>query len=519
MKVNFKILVLGVISSCFLACDNHDENDRKSNANIDKELKVDNLYDANSNLKREFGKALMKSLNKSKALRNLIKNESLKMFDNDYEILYQLIKNKELESGKTVREIILENLSDEALLNKIELNNPTLTILVPKLPENSFSATIWDADSEIPKVAIRLTTSNDVPLINQDGTEEIFKAEYTPSFPVIVLKDNERIILSNSATGKNIRSSLVANINGLDYKFLDDCFDGSKKTKNATARTVNSSLLDDKIINAYNIYTGADVDGWQRDYIYYGITPGTPKGPFKYDFHEAIKSFALLGDPTAAYNKIADQTGDPRLPEQVVGNENGPLTPISTWAGGNYEFKIRIIINGKNGVGSEVIKYFNATVEDLFDFTYVKGDRTGFLKYWYIRDIKGLKKMDLNIPIFSWDLDQYASSIKIDIEEIDLTETIILTESRSVEYASNFGVELSGGYQDYIKIGLKYGTSQKVVKNSAVQRTFTQGNDLLGDVIINFADNIIINKLGNEYITREYSSGLYSIAVEPIRVQ
>lgn len=127
--------------------------------------------------------------------------------------------------------------------------------------------------------------------------------------------------------------------------------------------------------------------------------------------------------------------------------------------------------------------------------------------------------MNLNIPVFNWDLDQYASSIKIDIEEIDLTETTILTESRNVEFASNFGVDVSGGYKDYVKIGLKYGTSQKVNSISTVQRTFTQGNDLLGDVIVNFGDNVIIDNSGGAYTTREYNSGLYSITVEPMRVQ
>ena len=520
MNRSFKLSLFSFFYLLTLSsCDNQNESVDPTTKEKS-ELKVEKLYDADSNLKREFGKALVKSLNESKALRDLIKNESLKMFDNDYDVLYQTIKDEKLENNVTVRQSLIKNLGNEGLLNQIEINNPTLTIFVPELPENSFSAEVWDTQTQIPAVAIRLITSNDVPIINQDGTEDIIEAKYIPAFPVIVLKNNERIVSSNNSTSKNIKTSLVSRINGLDYKFLDDCFDKSKNLKNQASRTVNSAALDSKVITAYNTYTGANVDGWQRDYIYYNITPGTPKGPFKYDFQETITSFSLQGDPTAAYNTIADQTGDPKFPESAVGDANGGNFVMGgSWTGGNFEFKIRIIVNGKNGIGTEIIKYFTATGNDLFDCTYVRGQKAGIFRYWYHRKINSLKSINLNIPIFNWDLDQYASTIKIDIEEVDLTETTILTESRSVEFASNFGVEVSGGYEEYVKVGLKYGTSQKVVKTSTIQRTFTQGNDLLGDVIVNFADNVIIGTTGSTYTTREYSSGLYSITVEPTRVQ
>ena len=52
--------------------------------------------------------------------------------------------------------------------------------------------------------------------------------------------------------------------------------------------------------------------GWQRDYIYYNITPNTTKGPFNNNFKEHLVSFEMLGDPRTALNKIADQAGDPK---------------------------------------------------------------------------------------------------------------------------------------------------------------------------------------------------------------
>ncbi|MDX6189930.1 hypothetical protein SGQ83_11265 [Flavobacterium sp. Fl-318] len=432
------------------------------------------------------------------------------MFDNDYEVLYQMIKDERLEGNITVREMILKNLGNEALLNSIEINNPTLTILVPELPENSFSAQLWNTENQIPKVAIRLSTTNNIPVINLDGSEEIIKQEYIPAYPIIVIKDNERIVVSNNSVNKGIKTRSVGVFNGVNYKFLDNSFDGVNKSKAELARTVEVSAIDPKIITAYNTYNAVNVDGWQRDYIYYGITPDSQKGPFKYNFQEGIKSFMLQGDLNSAYDKIAEQTGDPYMPGRISAND---LSNIGGWADGSFEFKVRILVNAKNGVGSEIIKYFSARVRDLFSFKYLGGP------FYFYRRFEGFKKMDLNIPIFNWDLDQYASTIKIDVEEVDLTVTTVLTESRNAEFASNFSVDVSGGYKDYVKVGLKYGTSQKITKTSTVQKTFTEGNDLLGDVIVNFADNVIIGADGANYTTREYSSGLYSIGIEPIRVQ
>ncbi len=490
--------VFGSFAMLF-SCSNIDEID-----STDEVLSVDEIYDAKSTLKRKFGQSLMASLNESKSLRDLIKNESLKMFDNDYEVLYQMIKDERLENGITVRQLILKNLGDENLLNEIEINNPTLTILVPELPEDSFSAKLWDTQNQIPKVAVRVLTSNDVPIINLDGSEEILPSKYIPSFPVIVIKDNERIIASGSNEFKKLKTKVINKSKDIEFKFLDDCFDRTKTTSGDLKRIVTGNLLDQKIKNAYNIYSTAE--GWDRDYIYYDITPSSPDGSFKYDFQEGLTSFILLGDPMAAYNTIADQTGDPTI-KLTTSN------PQSGWTGGNFEFKVRVIYNSTNGAGSEIIKYFTAIPSDLFVLNYVRPNP--FSNYTLSSVV--LKTKFLNIPIFNWDLDQYATTIKIDIEEIDLTETTVLTDTRVVEFATNFSIDPTAGFLK--KIGLKFGASLKETETHSVQRTFTEGNDELGEVIVNFADDIIVNQYGSLYYTRQYSSGLYSISVEPVRVQ
>ena len=60
--------------------------------------------------------------------RNLIKNEALKMIDNDYDVLYQLVKDEMLEDNITFEQYIGKYIEMDKLLS-INEKFPTLTIL------------------------------------------------------------------------------------------------------------------------------------------------------------------------------------------------------------------------------------------------------------------------------------------------------------------------------------------------------------------------------------------------------
>ena len=77
-----------------------------------------------------------KVFNESLMARNLIKNEALKMIDNDYDVLYQLVKDEMLEDNITFEQYIGKYIEMDKLLS-INEKFPTLTIFVPELPKNS----------------------------------------------------------------------------------------------------------------------------------------------------------------------------------------------------------------------------------------------------------------------------------------------------------------------------------------------------------------------------------------------
>lgn len=473
------------------------------------------IEDENSFLKKEFALAFSMVLSESALLRSTIKTEALKMFDKDYDVLYASLSTLPLENGNILSEELRKYFKNPNLLNQITIKIPNLTILVPKLPLNTFSAELWDTKTQIPEVAIRLNHSNKVPVFKSDGTARILTPSQIPAFPVLVIKENERVISTkqiNTKLRKEITGSTFRTKSNEEFTFLSDTFnglelivdlpdpDGGGGGTGGGSGGQSGNNKDQRLIDAYNIYN--NINGWHRDYIYYNISPTTTKGEFSYDFQEQITSFSLNGDAFNAYDEIS-QADDPK-PRQIA--QNG-----SQWTNGFFEFKVRVLINGKNGVGSELVTYFPADPQELFDIEYLLGG------YILIESIS-LKTMELNLPLINWDLNQYSSSIKIEIEEVDLTVTTVITDSRSVKFANNFSIDPTDGILK--KIGLKFGSTLETNTTQTIQKTFTQGNDELGAVIINFADKIITGQETNgDYKVREYSTGEFKLTMEPVRVQ
>jgi hypothetical protein len=458
-------------------------------------------------LKTTFGRALATALADSPSLRHALKTEALRMFDKDYDVLYALIKDQRLSDGKTVRELLSGYLESEQQLLEIEEALPLLTIFVPKLPENTFSARLWDADRQIPSVGVTSSKTNDVTLIDQHGAEYTLKAHLIPGFPVVVVKENERVVPVQGDHRSLAQGSVFRASGDQRFAFLADCFDGSIPSR-VSAQRIDFNP-DSKLVDAYNIYAGTD--GWHRDYIYYNITPSQDRGAFSYAYQEQVRSFRMVGDPQTAYSKISDQTGDPRLSSFAV-------EPNSGWTGGYFEFKVRVLLNSKNGLGEELVTYFNALPDELFKVEYQQAPAP--FESFYLPHITGLQTKYMSLPLFPWDLNDYASTIKIEIEEVDTPTTVVTSESRTVKFAANFSIDLGV----LKKIGIKFGASYEDTRTQTTQRTFTEGNDLLGAVIVNFADNVLVGKgslpfLGEYWNSREYPSGWYSISVEPTRVQ
>ena len=459
--------------------------------------------ESNLILKQKFSSALVKVLGQNEEVRSLIKEEALKQIDFDYDVLYCLIKDKQLKNGVTLEEYLEKYLTSDEL-KCIHKQLPTLTLFVPTLPENSFSVHSWNTIDELPAVAVKVSDNNDVKIYYGNGETEVFPADIIPGFPVVVVKENERIVRNGEILSKTVSE----NIEETNLIFVDEIFNNlhgkdlvnTKTRANRPDRPVPLPKVDNpedylpanmkKTYEAYKIYK--NTTGWQRDYIYYGITPTTDKGPFDYNMKEFLVGFELMGDALGFYRKIADQDGDPKS-SIPIGGVLPANSSIITWTEGEYEFKVTTYVGSKSTIGTEYKSFFRLKPDQLFRAEVERVISRPGMPGYTVYKLVGLKskRVDLDLPLFDWDLENYGATIKIAIEEVDGQETEVNSISSSIEFATNFGFDASFG--EKVKFGVKFGSTIKEVLNVSNTITKTLGGDELGEVIINFADPVVIS--------------------------
>ena len=459
--------------------------------------------ESNLILKQKFSSALVKVLGQNEEVRSLIKEEALKQIDFDYDVLYCLIKDKQLKNGVTLEEYLEKYLTSDEL-KCIHKQLPTLTLFVPTLPENSFSVHSWNTIDELPAVAVKVSDNNDVKIYYGNGETEVFPADIIPGFPVVVVKENERIVRNGEILSKTVSE----NIEETNLIFVDEIFNNlhgkdlvnTKTRANRPDRPVPLPKVDNpedylpanmkKTYEAYKIYK--NTTGWQRDYIYYGITPTTDNGPFDYNMKEFLVGFELMGDALGFYRKIADQDGDPKS-SIPIGGVLPANSSIITWTEGEYEFKVTTYVGSKSTIGTEYKSFFRLKPDQLFRAEVERVISRPGMPGYTVYKLVGLKskRVDLDLPLFEWDLENYGATIKIAIEEVDGQETEVNSISSSIEFATNFGFDASFG--EKVKFGVKFGSTIKEVLNVSNTITKTLGGDELGEVIINFADPVVIS--------------------------
>lgn len=531
MKIK-EILIIYFIPILILSCVNERIEDTESEPST-QTISVDSRL----NLKKDFSSALVKVISENKNVRALIKQEALKKFDFDYDVLYPLIKDIKLDNGKSLEELLAQYLTKEELGN-INKQIPTLTIFVPSLPEQVFSAESWDIENESPAIGVEISKNNEVLIYFPTGEKDTIPITLVPGFPVLVVKENERVIVNNSNISSKSNTILTKGIASPRLEFLDKTFNNLYNDVETKGRRPPTEPIDPmtylpnnlkKVIEAYNLYQ--NTSGWQRDYIYYNISPTSDKGPFDYNYKEYIVGFELLGNAIGAYNKISDQNSDPKY-TTIEGATQDPGTLIK-WTDGEFEFKVKVYYGSKSGSGSEFSTFFRLKPEELFyadriEAGYIRG-KNGLIRLYKFKELT-LKRARLSIPLFEWNLESYSSNIRIAIEEVDGIETIVQTTTTANEFATNFGFDATLG--EAVKIGPKFGASQKRTETVSYQVSKTLGNDELGEVIINFADPIITNNDLEEYVTwinsheniihaepksynTKYSTGWYRIYISP----
>ena len=415
---------------------------------------------------------------------------------------------------------------DITRLEKIKQLFSTLTIFVPELPDNSFSAELWNVENEVPYTALRVKNSNDVMGYGVNK-EFLIPSNEIPKYPIVVVKLNERVVSVNKAQ-RNLSPMSIINP---DIVFFSDVFDNTENASSVIqnrnfssgdTRDRTGSIPENmkKVYEAYDVF--AATNEWPRDYIYYGLTPQQPKGPFNRDFKESLVYFKLLGDPRTVMNKICDQSEDPRIDgnthQETGGGRPGGSTILTPWTDGSLEFIVKVYVANQAGIGNEYINNFIVKPSALFKIT----PKDPLSSKFEVKSIELTDGIALDLPLFEWNIENYGAIIKIAIEELDISETIQSVESSTATFATNFGFDPSFG--EKVKIGLKFGATATTSKTVSYTVTKSLASDELGQVIVNFEDKILKSKknlsTGRDWkpdYTDKYRTGWYQLALSPLK--
>ncbi len=497
------------------------ESCRKSSIE-DKVLNSNSVLGNSSNSvknKEDFAKVLAKAVAQEPDLRVFLKNKALMQFDLDYDILYQLIKNDIISNNETFRQKLIKYSENPKDFSNIESSQPLLTIYIPNLP-SGFSAKTWNTETQIPAVSTASVVNNKVEYYrgNEPMVSEIVSK--IPGFPLLVIKDNERVIVrkNDQKSIASISSSKQLSSDAFSYNFMDKSFDGTVTSSNSTNNSKNDSLkpsrsfflnsrhngvIDDDVITAYQYQQAyPNVSQWQRDYVYYHIYANQTTGPLLQNVQEHIMSLRFNDGP-AGYNKISDQSGDP-----IAGANGQP-----SWSEGNYEFAVTVLINSTNGLGSTITKTFPVNAQDLFDVTYTQNGN-----YYTVNQITS-KEASLSVPIAGWDLSNTSVGWKFIVSEVDDPQTVTTNYTQTSQFATNFGLE--GGI--FAKIGIKFGSSATTTNTQSYSLVTNVNSDQLGEAALYFYDPVITSykpnrdgwRVGSTGTTYEINTGWVSMSIEP----
>jgi hypothetical protein len=417
--------------------------------------------------KIEFAKVLAKALT-NKDVRVLIRQEALKKFDNDHDILYQLSKDIKSASNKSLSDQIADYSQDAKVFSEMADKLDLLTIFVPTI--KNFSPDTWDIDKQIPIVAVRdpLGKKKGEKMVAFDANGNQLQLDYAtePDRPVIVIKDNERVVIKNTNTASTARASdgnaPILRTADREYSFIDDAYDGRKKHEATTARLSVYANYDPLARYAYekNITP-------QRDYIYYGIDPsqGVDSGPLKSNYAEFLTSLRI--------------------------NSYDSKNSIVDWSDGILEFRITFFFLATQGGVASVTKNIPVDATKLFVET------TSPTPPYNVTTYTQEYLLPQPLEIANWDMQKYGDTWKILVMEYDPGTEVTYNTTMSSTFGTNFSVDV-GAEIKIIKVGLKFGASSTTTKSESISIKVTEGADNLGETLLDYATPVINYRLHSD---------------------
>ncbi len=440
-----------------------------------------------------FGHALAKAM-VDPEIRESFKKEALKKFDNDYDVLFQLVKDHKLQDGKTILERIA-SFSDNSNFEAVVEDNPLLTVFVPNL--SHFSGETWDTSNEVPVIGVvnELDKDKGKGMIGFDTKGKVIELSYIkpPETPIVLVKDNERVMVDSEDYNPGLRarfdkskSSKLTDTKHGSLVFIDEIFDSRVKhspserrsSYTPAPRTPSSSSGDPVIEQAKGLNS-------PRDYVYYGIAPelGVNEGSFNNRYKEYITSFKM---------------------KSMSSINNWYNDPASDYTDGELEFVIEIVyINNQGGLDNttKVLSINRAELERM-------GGRCQCIPSGSPRTVT------VNEAIIPWDFRRYGDTWKFIVIEHDQAGE----EEYTTKVESKFGLNFKSNGE---KEGSVFGGEASFTKSNTYTFKTTIASDRLGEAILFFDDPLVLEKpssrrrSGTVQVPYTISTGTIELTVQP----
>ncbi len=186
-----------------------------------------------------------------------MKEEAIKKFDKNYNVLYYLVKDRKIKE-KTFRELLVETSSEEQI-SQIENNVPLLNILIPEIALFNIKAENLEIeDNEIP-VAVK--KENGTYLYLNGKMEMIVPKGEIPDFYVLVVRENDRVDPTSISYNKitNIAASKVPNLEK-QIRFLSPEYDNINNNENNNISNISANTYVENnnihpiVLESYNYF-------------------------------------------------------------------------------------------------------------------------------------------------------------------------------------------------------------------------------------------------------------------------
>ena len=553
MRLTMAVMSAAVVSGVS-SCD-------KNALEAPQDVQYLNVCDEQSALEN-FSISLSKAVYSYPEVREFLKKEALKRFDNDDEVFYPFIKDQEVGSLGTFREILVGELGSEEMMEQIEEKVSTLTILVS-------DATWFDADGFC---LDRWDTSDSyVAITYQDGDgfcRKLFgdgcllgtiEEGTIPGGPVLIVKENERVTASASTRGGEV-----------EYSFLFDAYDASKNrpetrgiysyewlnedqgSNSDIVSAMQVKTVNQDLVTAYNLFKN-DPYACQNDYIFYGMTSNASQGRLRKDVK--CKFFRFRLSPDAFVSVFDDRNNDDTpSPEcnfvddyEINDGGHGYAMQDSQdkvygklWADGGLEI-VFYVLDGTNG-NEPLAAPYPVKARDLFrvkDNVVKKEQWKATLIKWHItwrysfnedhnnrRDSSSLTAkwyypLD-NFTLPEWDLAKL-SAYTIKVVEIDRG----ITYTKDTNFTKKKGNTISGKIvsefptDENNPVTLKNETgwsdTDEETETGTMKMSWKDENDILSTVLVTYSDKYIksVNAKGFELYT--YGSSAFQFTILPYR--